>query len=124
MTKGGWLVITAILLATAAASALPVRTLSQMAGDVVWPIGAADGVEFFVKRVYSEIDAADTRTLAAKFSSAYADLGKRVGKKLLQEELRMLFELRMNDLELTMHQMRKLGVLLHILAGHAGGGGS
>jgi hypothetical protein len=34
----------------------------------------------------------------------------------------MLFELRMNDLELTMHQMRKLGVLLHILAGHTGGG--
>ena len=78
-----WLAILLLLLPLVAA--LPMRKLSQMTGDVVWPIGAADGVEFFVKRVYSEIDVADTRTLAAKFAPAYAELERRVGKKLLQE---------------------------------------
>ena len=109
-------VVVLLFVAVVVVSGLPVRKLAQMDSEVVWPTGAINGVESFVKWLYSEIGNGDTKSLAVKFTPAYVDICKRVGKRLVEEELRMLYELRMNDLEMTTHQMRKLGLLLEILS--------
>lgn len=95
---------------------LPVRRLEQIDSEVVWPTGAVNGVDSFVKWVYAEIGSADVKSLVVKFTPAYVDICKQVGKRLVESELRMLYDLRMNDLELTTHQMRKLGLLLERLS--------
>jgi hypothetical protein len=105
-----------VILCVAVCAGLPVRMLEQIDSEVMWPTGAVNGVDSFVKWVYAEIGSADVKSLVVKFTPAYVDICNQVGKRLVESELRMLYDLRMNDLELTTHQMRKLGLLLNRLS--------
>jgi hypothetical protein len=92
---------------------LPLRRLQQVEPDVVWPTAGA--IARFAKMLYKEINAGDTKALRSKFAPEFRELCEMYGLDQVAAELFMSHEMRVNDLQITLHEMKKLGLLFQLL---------
>ena len=95
------------------ANGLPTRGLRQVEPDVVW--SEAGAVPGFMKRVYAEINSADTKSLAVRFGPDFYALCEAHGFRRVSSEIAALHEMRTNDLELSLDNMKKMRLLFQRL---------
>ena len=103
----------ALLAMAVFASGLPTRGLRQVEPEVVW--SQAGVVSRFMKRVYAEINSADTKSLAARFGPEFYALCEAHGFERVSSEIAVLHETRTNDLELSLDNMKKMRLLFQRL---------
>ena len=119
------LVVLAVAMAVAVSgipAGKPLRRLRQVEPDVVWSkVGA---VSRFMKVVYAEINSADTKSLAARFRPEFGALCELHGFDRVSSEIAALHELRTNDLELALDNMKKMRLLFQRLFASGDGGAS
>jgi hypothetical protein len=95
---------------------LPSRRLWQVEPDVMWATKSKVGVlSRFMKRVYADISLSDTKSLAKRFYPEFEELCERYGVDDVTYELTMLHRMHVNDLEITLDHMRKIGFLLQVM---------
>ena len=95
------------------ANGLPLRGLRQVEPDVVWSkVGV---VSRFMKTVYAEINSGDTKSLAARFGPEFDALCEAHGFERVSSEIAALHEMRTNDLELSLDNMKKMRILFQRL---------
>jgi hypothetical protein len=113
LARVGMGLLWALLAMAAFANGLPTRGLRQVEPDVVWP--KAGVVSKFMKTVYAEINSADTKSLAARFGPEFYALCEAQGVERVSSEIAVLYEMRTNDLELALDNMKKMSLLFQRL---------